>query len=147
MGGQRIVRNVTRPTITPFLPAPGKATGAAVIIAPGGAFLFESMDNEGWPVARWLADHGVAAFLLKYRTDTTPESEAEFMAMMGARMGAAARGGSQGAAPIRQPMATADGRLVRAQGRGESADSLGREVAARLLEQGAGELLALHAPM
>ena len=41
----------------------------------------------------------------------------------------------------------ADGRLVRAQGRGESADSLGREVAARLLEQGAGELLALHAPM
>ena len=41
----------------------------------------------------------------------------------------------------------ADGRLVRAQGRGESADSLGREVAARLLEQGAGELLALHAPL
>ena len=41
----------------------------------------------------------------------------------------------------------ADGRLVRAQGRGESADSLGREVATRLLEQGAGELLALHAPM
>ena len=39
MGDITMVRNVTLPTLTPFLPKPGKATGAAVIIAPGGAFM------------------------------------------------------------------------------------------------------------
>lgn len=65
--GQRIVRNVGSPTLTPFLPEPSKATGAAVIIAPGGAFLMLSMDSEGYAVAHWLAEHGIAAFVLKYR--------------------------------------------------------------------------------
>lgn len=80
MGGEKWVRNVTRPTLTPFLPAPGKATGAAVLVVPGGGFQFVSISNEGWPVAQWLADHGVAAFVLKYRTLPTPDSEAEFLA-------------------------------------------------------------------
>jgi len=64
-GGQRAVRNVSVPTLTPVLPGPAKANGAAVIVIPGGGFKFISMDNEGWPVARWLADHGIAAFILK----------------------------------------------------------------------------------
>jgi len=81
----RIVRNVTRPTLTPILPQPSKATGAAVIVAPGGGFLLLSMDNEGYQVAHWLADHGIAAFLLKYRVNPTPASEAD-MAQMGKRM-------------------------------------------------------------
>jgi acetyl esterase/lipase len=72
------VRNVINPTLTPILPDPAKATGAAVIVAPGGAFRFLSMDNEGWAVARWLADRGVAAFVLKYRTVATPRDEAGF---------------------------------------------------------------------
>src|SRR5687767_850559 len=46
--GQRAVRNVTRPTITPFFPDPAKATGSAVIVAPGGGFKSLAMDNEGW---------------------------------------------------------------------------------------------------
>ena len=71
-GGELIVRNVTAPTLTPVLPDPGRATGAAVIVAPGGAFMFLSMNNEGYRVAHWLADHGVAAFILKYRTRETP---------------------------------------------------------------------------
>lgn len=62
-----VVQNVSVPTLTPFLPAPGKATGAAVIIAPGGGFVLLAMDHEGWQVARWLQAHGVAAFVLKYR--------------------------------------------------------------------------------
>jgi len=70
--GMRTVRNVQRATLTPVLPDPAKATGAAVIVAPGGGFLMLSMDNEGWPVARWLADHGIAAFVLKYRLTPTP---------------------------------------------------------------------------
>lgn len=72
------VRNVINPTLTPVLPDPAKATGAAVIVAPGGAFRFLSMDSEGWAVARWLADHGVAAFVLKYRTVATPRDAAGF---------------------------------------------------------------------
>jgi acetyl esterase/lipase len=65
-------RNVTVATLTPFLPDPAKATGAAVIVAPGGGFRTLSMENEGWEVARALADKGVAAFVLKYRLNQTP---------------------------------------------------------------------------
>ena len=66
-----VVQNVSTPTLTPFLPAPGKATGAAVIIAPGGAFYLLAMKHEGWDVARFLQAHGVAAFVLKYRVHPT----------------------------------------------------------------------------
>src|SRR5439155_841171 len=62
--GSLFARNVTVATLTPFLPAPGKATGTAVIVAPGGGFRTLSMDNEGWNVARALAARGVAAFVL-----------------------------------------------------------------------------------
>ena len=66
-----VVQNVSTPTLTPVLPAPDKATGAAVIIAPGGAFYLLAMEHEGWAVARWLQAHGVAAFVLKYRVHPT----------------------------------------------------------------------------
>lgn len=68
----KFARNVTVATLTPFLPDPAKATGAAVIVAPGGGFRTLSMENEGWDVARALADKGVAAFVLKYRLNQTP---------------------------------------------------------------------------
>lgn len=70
---QRVfARNVTVATLTPFLPDPAKATGAAVIVAPGGGFRTLSMENEGWDVARALAEKGVATFVLKYRLNPTP---------------------------------------------------------------------------
>jgi acetyl esterase/lipase len=72
--GSSFVRNVTEATLTPFLPDPGKATGAAVIVAPGGGFVTLSMENEGWDVAKALAKEGVAAFVLKYRLNQTPAS-------------------------------------------------------------------------
>ena len=62
-----IVYNIHNPSITPFLPASDKATGCAVIVAPGGGHMFHTIDREGYDVARWLADHGIAAFVLKYR--------------------------------------------------------------------------------
>ena len=70
--GSVFTRNVTVATLTPFLPDPAKATGAAVIVAPGGGFRTLSMENEGWDVARALAAKGVAAFVLKYRLNPTP---------------------------------------------------------------------------
>lgn len=80
------VRNVTRPTLTPFLPAPGKANGAAVIVAPGGAFMLLAIEHEGWKVARALAARGITAFVLKYRVAETPPGEAEFGKFAAARM-------------------------------------------------------------
>src|SRR4030095_7235633 len=70
--GSQFARNVTVATLTPFLPDPAKASGAAVVVAPGGGFRPLSMENEGWNVARALADKGVAAFVLKYRLNQTP---------------------------------------------------------------------------
>jgi acetyl esterase/lipase len=65
--GEHIVSSVHRPSITPFLPSKENATGVAVIIAPGGGHRELWMDHEGYNVARWLSQHGVAAFVLKYR--------------------------------------------------------------------------------
>jgi len=83
--GSMFARNVTEATLTPFLPAAARATGAAVIVAPGGGFRTLSMNNEGWDVARALADKGVAAFVLKYRLNQTPADMAAFESEM-ARM-------------------------------------------------------------
>jgi acetyl esterase/lipase len=66
--GDRVISNVIDPTLTVFLPDAATATGAAVIIAPGGALRALSFDNEGVKVARWLNARGIAAFVLKYRT-------------------------------------------------------------------------------
>ncbi|HEY5059927.1 MAG TPA: hypothetical protein VII52_00265, partial [Gemmatimonadaceae bacterium] len=62
-----VILNVVTPTITAFLPERAKATGAGIIIAPGGAFVALTMSLEGTDVARWLQERGIAAFLLKYR--------------------------------------------------------------------------------
>jgi acetyl esterase/lipase len=58
---------VTDPTITPYLPEKGKATGTAVVICPGGGYSGLSMLNEGSSVAKKFNEIGVTAFVLKYR--------------------------------------------------------------------------------
>lgn len=65
--GDHVISNIHRPSITVYLPAPGKATGAAVIIAPGGGHRELWIDHEGHAPAKWLQERGVAAFVLKYR--------------------------------------------------------------------------------
>jgi acetyl esterase/lipase len=62
-----VVFNVVTPTLTAYLPEKANATGTAVIIAPGGAFVALAIDLEGRDVARWLQQRGIAAFVLKYR--------------------------------------------------------------------------------
>jgi enterochelin esterase-like enzyme/acetyl esterase/lipase len=66
--GENYAYNITSPSITAYLPHPLAANGTAVIVAPGGAFHFLTMQNEGADVAKWLNSKGVAAFVLKYRT-------------------------------------------------------------------------------
>jgi acetyl esterase/lipase len=101
--GSMFARNVTVATLRPFLPDPSKATGAAVIVAPGGGFRTLSMENEGWNVARALADRGVAAFVLKYRLNQTPADLDEF-----ARPPAPRPAGSPAGAPPSTPPAPGD---------------------------------------
>ena len=101
--GDPMARNVTKATLTPFLPKPGKANGMVVIVAPGGGFRWLSMGNEGWEVAQALADKGIAAFVLKYRLFPTPESLDDFKAWMNRPRPAANSDTSKSATPPSPP--------------------------------------------
>jgi acetyl esterase/lipase len=54
------------PTLTPFWPDPAKATGAALVICPGGGY-GGLAPHEGADYARFVSEHGIAGFVLKYR--------------------------------------------------------------------------------
>jgi acetyl esterase/lipase len=72
---------INNPTLTVYLPAKDKATGAAVIVAPGGGHAFLSIQHEGYSVGQWLADHGVAGLVLKYRLakdDAVPAGQSPY---------------------------------------------------------------------
>src|SRR5262245_20514621 len=56
-----------QPSVTIYLPPAEKATGAAVVICPGGGYAGHAMAHEGKDPADWLTARGVAAFVLKYR--------------------------------------------------------------------------------
>ena len=58
---------VTDPSITVVLPPKEKATGAAVLICPGGGYGALAFNHEGNEIAKWLNDNGIAGILLKYR--------------------------------------------------------------------------------
>ena len=65
--GEHVVSSVHRPTITVYLPRADRATGAGVVVMPGGGHRELWVDHEGHNVAAWLSERGVAAFVLKYR--------------------------------------------------------------------------------
>ena|SRR5438309_11521479 len=65
--GERSVFSVHHPSISPYLPPQARATGAAVIVIPGGGHRVLAIDHEGYNVAQWLSERGIAAFVLKYR--------------------------------------------------------------------------------
>src|SRR3954452_14212971 len=62
------------PSIYVFLPPKDKANGAAVVIAPGGGHSQLVIDKEGWDIAAWLNNKGIAGFVLKYRLAKAKES-------------------------------------------------------------------------
>ena len=78
------IAGIHRPSITPFLPAKEAATGAAVLVIPGGGHRMLAIQHEGYNVGRWLAEHGIAAFVLKHRlareTNSTYRIEVEALA-------------------------------------------------------------------
>lgn len=83
--GRLVVRNVSRATLTPFLPDPAKATGAAMVVAPGGGTFVLAMDLQGYQIARWLNERGIAAFVLKYRLLPTTNDLGAFLTLMETR--------------------------------------------------------------
>lgn len=59
--------NVHHPTLTPYVPEQRQATGTAVVICPGGGHSKLCLGHEGYALAEWFRDRGIAAFVLKYR--------------------------------------------------------------------------------
>jgi acetyl esterase/lipase len=68
------VTSVNNPSITVMLPPRETATGAAIVIAPGGGHQFLNFDQEGTYIAQYLNSIGVAGFVLKYRLAREPGS-------------------------------------------------------------------------
>lgn len=74
VAGKRLIRltNVSDPTITLYRPKRDKATGAAMVVFPGGGYQILAMDLEGTEVCKWLNSIGVTGILLKYRVPPRP---------------------------------------------------------------------------
>lgn len=61
------ISKVTNPELLVFLAPSEKATGASVVICPGGGYGILAIDHEGYDVAAWLNEMGIAGIILKYR--------------------------------------------------------------------------------
>lgn len=83
--GNVIVSDVSKPTLTPFIP--DKPNGTAIIVAPGGAFHILSIESEGNQVAKKLNEKGITVFVLKYRLVHSDPSKPEnsLMTLMATR--------------------------------------------------------------
>lgn len=62
------LQKVSRPQILVYLPARTRANGAGMLIFPGGSYAGLTFELEGLRPAQFLVDHGIAAFVVKYRT-------------------------------------------------------------------------------
>lgn len=61
------ISRVTDPELLVYLAPKEKATGASVVICPGGGYGVLAIDHEGYDIAKWLNDMGIAGIILKYR--------------------------------------------------------------------------------
>ena len=65
--GELSVSGIHNPSVTPYIPAREKATGLAILVIPGGGHRVLAITHEGYNVAEWLQERGIAAFVLKHR--------------------------------------------------------------------------------
>lgn len=75
-GDTVLLRNVSEPALSLFRPE--KPNGVGVIVCPGGGWRLLIWEHEGTAIARWLAERGYTAFVLKYRVGATPASPRDF---------------------------------------------------------------------
>src|SRR4030095_8390057 len=77
--GELSVWSIHNPSLTPYLPAKERATGTAMLVIPGGGHRVLAITHEGYNVAEWLSERGIAAFVLKHRlprgTTTSHQTE------------------------------------------------------------------------
>ena len=66
-GGVCCFRDIVNPTVTAFIPRQVTSRTPAVVICPGGGYGVVSIESEGYNVAEWFQERGVAAFVVKYR--------------------------------------------------------------------------------
>lgn len=92
----QFVRNVKVPTMIPYIPEAKNSNGAAIIIAPGGAFLHHTFGSGGYEAAEWFKNQGFATFILKYRVEITPREEADYQAYVAEKMAGYIAGGLSG---------------------------------------------------
>lgn len=87
VAGKRVMRigNVATPQLHIYQPAPDKATGAAVVICPGGGHHILAWDLEGTEVAEWLNTLGVTGIVLKYRVPARDKDRRWFAAVQDAQ--------------------------------------------------------------
>jgi acetyl esterase/lipase len=83
---EHFIRNVRQASIDVYLPDPSpdssRTSGTGMVVCPGGAFRFLTMEGEGERIAHWLNARGIAAFVLHYRLKPTPHSELLFLLQM-----------------------------------------------------------------
>jgi len=65
--GDHVLSNIHKPSITAYLPPADKNTGTAIIVIPGGGHSELWITHEGYNPAQWFMQHGISAFVLKYR--------------------------------------------------------------------------------
>ncbi len=65
--GRPRVSKVTDPVLLVYLPTPEKVNGTAVVICPGGGYGLLAIDHEGYDIAEWFNEVGIAGIILKYR--------------------------------------------------------------------------------
>lgn len=90
-----MLRNVSDPTLSVFRPPGGKPNGVGVIVCPGGGRRLIAWEHEGVEIARWLAERGYTAFVLKYRvhgTPAAPDAYQSWEAELGAGIDVSGRG-------------------------------------------------------
>src|SRR5688572_13008842 len=82
--GELSVWSIHQPSLTPYLPSKEKATGTAMLVIPGGGHRVLAITHEGYNVAEWLRERGIAAFVLKHRlareTNSTYKIDVEALA-------------------------------------------------------------------
>ncbi len=133
--GQEWIRNVAVPTLTAYLPDDidnPADPDRAVLVLPGGALRFVSMSHEGTAVGELLRAQGIAAFVLKYRVETTPVDAAAFLNDMIADIGS---GNVEDVMAAQLPLSVADAaramEIIRARGY-EHVTALGFSAGARI---------------
>ena len=72
-GTNSLITNVTKPTLTVYLPPRDRNTGTAMVICPGGGYWDLYWVLEGEQVAAWLNSQGMAGIILKYRVPRPPD--------------------------------------------------------------------------